>query len=764
MMTYGQQIALRQLKEIAHAERDRLDIEHLKEPDTTNLWLRVTMSILIGRIPLEDGGLRLRERETFILLVPQDFPFRKPEVWVPHNRFAGRPHVQWKRHLCLYQSSTEWNPSDGMFGLLDRLRYWLEQGAINQLDPEGAPLHPPAVYADYKTWKLIIPKTDAPSFSAPYWIGVAQMLDYSERIELTGWHEVGSIPDQGQYALALLFASPLPWEYPTQGAALFSECERQGVPKEGLFRLLKAASILTPIGQPIYFILGSPMRGISGGPRKQHLSVWAINAKTVDSIRLAIAETQDTLEVSSIRAKFEQLLVQVLEFSEISWCPVLEARPEVTIRRDANSTLAYFYNKSVSIWGCGALGAHIAIYLCRAGVRRLILRDNGIVTPGILVRQPYAYADIGMRKVKALKNELHRINPQLKIEDYPSNIVDELGRSDFDWSDGAEVVIDATASQLVRMRLETIWNSEKQPQIPIIALMIDQSATRLVVGITRGEFSGGTWDLLRKAKLEVLRDHMYTPFVDSFFPSDNSMQRPFQPEPGCSEPTFVGSSADSAGLAGLGLNLITRSIANNSMPATVQLFSQTTERPACPMPITFTFEPDSVLKLNGYEVRISNGAISEMKAAINQNRRIRGKNIETGGLLWGQWDDAMRVIWVSNASGPPQDSYHSKESFRCGMHGTIEEHKARIDLTRFSVGYIGMWHTHPASRPLPSSTDRDGMHDILSAGPLHPRKNLLFIIGKDSEQDVLGAYLFRRDSGVTTIMAEGLKPLTEVIL
>lgn len=763
-MTPGQRQALNQIEDIARVKPQVLDIEAIEEPTSTDLSLRITVSILLGQIPKAAGGLPLRERENFILSVPKTFPFRRPEVWVPHERFAGKPHVQWKKHLCLYQSSTEWNPSDGMFGFIDRIWNWIQQGAINQLDPDGAPLHPPAVYADHKKGKLIIPRADVPGFSSPYWIGVAQILDLPTRIELIDWYEIRSIPEQGQCALALLFASPMPWEYPTQGAALFSECEQQGVPQEGLFHLLKAASLLTKSGQPIYIILGSPMRGIAGESRKQHLSVWAIDMETADSIRLTMARGQDTSEITAIRAKFKQLLVQVLEFSKIAWCPVMEARPEVTIRRDANSVLSFFKDKSVSIWGCGALGANLAIYLGQAGVRKLILRDNGLVTPGILVRQPYAYADIGSRKVDALKKKLLSIHPPLEVKEHSSNIVTDLESSEFDWSDGADIVIDATASQLVRMRLETIWNSDNRPHIPIAAIMVDQTASHLLVGIARADFSGGPWDVLRKGKLEILRDSMYLPLADSFFPKDYHKHPPFQPEPGCSEPTFVGSSADSAGLAGIGLNLIARALTNNSNPATVRLFSQTTETPACPISMTFTFEPDFVLKLNGYEIRISNGAISDMKVAIKQNRRIRDKNIETGGLLWGQWDDAMGIIWVSNASGPPKDSYHSKDLFRCGMQGTIEEHETRTNLTRFSVGYIGMWHTHPASQPLPSSKDIDGMHAVLSAGPKAPRKNLLVIIGKDSGKDCIGTFLFERTSEKTTLVAKGLKTLPKGIL
>ena len=148
-MTRGKKLALWQLQEIAAADSHSLTIEKIEEPSNSQPWLWVTLSLLIGPVALAESGLQLRERETFYFAIPPRFPFQKPEVNVTHNRFAGKPHVQWVYHLCLYQSATEWNPSDGMFGLVDRLEYWLRQGALNQLDPEGEPLHPPAGYADF---------------------------------------------------------------------------------------------------------------------------------------------------------------------------------------------------------------------------------------------------------------------------------------------------------------------------------------------------------------------------------------------------------------------------------------------------------------------------------------------------------------------------------------------------------------------------------------------------------------------------------------
>ena len=284
-MTGGQALALWQLREVAAADPGLVEIEHLIEPTEEGSPLWVTLSIRIGRIPRAEGGLPLRERETFYIAVPKEFPFQKPEVTVVHTRFAGKPHVQWSHHLCLFQASTEWNPSDGMFGFLDRLNYWLRKGALDQLDPEGEPLHPPAVYTDVRIGKRFIPRANAPAVKGDYWLGFARIADSSNHVEIASWFNLDSPLDgDGTFALALLFGSAMPWEYPKRVDELFRESERNGVPKEFLFKILKAGTALTPAGQPLYMILGAPMRGVAGGVRKQHLSIWAIEAKEVERI------------------------------------------------------------------------------------------------------------------------------------------------------------------------------------------------------------------------------------------------------------------------------------------------------------------------------------------------------------------------------------------------------------------------------------------------------------------------------------------------
>jgi integrative and conjugative element protein (TIGR02256 family) len=256
-------------------------------------------------------------------------------------------------------------------------------------------------------------------------------------------------------------------------------------------------------------------------------------------------------------------------------------------------------------------------------------------------------------------------------------------------------------------------------------------------------------------------------FADGFFPAEIT-ERPFQPEPGCSEPTFVGSSADSSALASVGLNLIATQIKDIEAESAIStFFSQPALASGVSCSPSFVkHKADFVLLLKDHQIRITQSALKEVKAWASKNRRTRKADVETGGLLWGEWDEATRIIWVTGASGPPPDSKHSAEHFVCGVIGTKEEHETRVRLSRRSVGYIGMWHTHPTSRPLPSETDFAGMHDILTAGELPPRKNLLLIFGKESGHDAVGAFLFRRIKADVYVhgLLEGRRPLPEKIL
>jgi len=73
-------------------------------------------------------------------------------------------------------------------------------------------------------------------------------------------------------------------------------------------------------------------------------------------------------------------------------------------------------NASAGIAGCGGLGTHAAISLARLGIGRLVIADCDVVEPSNLNRQFYFVAQIGQRKVSALKKILRAVNPFLEVE------------------------------------------------------------------------------------------------------------------------------------------------------------------------------------------------------------------------------------------------------------------------------------------------------------------------------------------------------------
>jgi sulfur carrier protein ThiS adenylyltransferase len=70
----------------------------------------------------------------------------------------------------------------------------------------------------------------------------------------------------------------------------------------------------------------------------------------------------------------------------------------------------------VGIAGLGGLGSSVAIALARVGVGTLVLADFDVVEPSNLNRQQYFVEQIGMPKVQAMRENLSRINPYVRVE------------------------------------------------------------------------------------------------------------------------------------------------------------------------------------------------------------------------------------------------------------------------------------------------------------------------------------------------------------
>ncbi|MXV96695.1 MAG: hypothetical protein F4Z92_12745 [Gemmatimonadetes bacterium] len=679
-------------------------------------------------------GLRVRARERFLIVVPPTFPYKRPSVFTLHRRFAGFPHVQWGHSLCLYRSSADWRPQDGMYGLIERLDTWIRDAALNRLDPDDAPLHPPVAYVTAD--RLVVPKADTPRVRESTWFGFAQLRQRNRRTEITGWsqHLLGSLDNR---APAILLHRPLPFEYPESVHSLLKELERHGVDYRPFVLTFASLANRSESGTPVLVVLGSPMRRIeAGGPYLQHLAVWEISGADADKLR-----ELDTVWDGDDPVSRNAAIEAVVEWSvraKVGWCSVREMRPEVTRRRDHSSPMAWFRGKRVAIWGCGAVGTHVAESVVRAGVKHVQLADNGLVVPGILVRQGFEDADIGKPKVAALSDRLKRVNPDVTVEALDADLIPRISGSTA--IPDVDLVIDCTAARAVRMSLEQrLQRTDSRP--PIGSMAIDSRAATGMATLANPSHSGGPLDVVRRLKLEACRNTRLKGPREDFWPESSADER-FQPEPGCSEPTFIGSNADLASLSARMLNAIARSLsAPDEQHTAIGWFveeSGPTHHFAWPR--DYAAQDQS----GRYAVRVSHAAVREMRAWAKRSARTTDPSVETGGLIFGEVNEAASVIWITDVDGPPPDSDASDRHFTCGILGTRESADVKHDRFRGSVECLGSWHTHPRAGPWPSTIDLDTVARLLDGTESSRRTLVLLILSGDPDSDpLLGAHVFR---------------------
>jgi hypothetical protein len=131
---------------------------------------------------------------------------------------------------------------------------------------------------------------------------------------------------------------------------------------------------------------------------RQHLVCWRFNDMGRLITENVIFANSEQPALAHLGELAQNLLPDWIANTETSWVRVLEDRGEVTIRRDTNSSASWIQGRRILVIGCGALGGPIAEFCVRGGAADVGVIDEDIVTPGILVRQPYTDDDIGVNK------------------------------------------------------------------------------------------------------------------------------------------------------------------------------------------------------------------------------------------------------------------------------------------------------------------------------------------------------------------------------
>lgn len=119
----------------------------------------------------------------------------------------------------------------------------------------------------------------------------------------------------------------------------------------------------------------------------------------------------------------------------------------------------------IGIAGVGGLGSNVAIALARIGVGKLILADFDVVEPSNLNRQQYFIEQIGMYKVDAMKENLSKINPYVKVDGFKVQLTDKNIPEVFG---SASIVVEAfDRAEAKAMLINTVL--EKMPEAKIVA-------------------------------------------------------------------------------------------------------------------------------------------------------------------------------------------------------------------------------------------------------------------------------------------------------
>ncbi|MEU9823295.1 ThiF family adenylyltransferase [Pseudonocardia alni] len=747
--------------------------------DTTTF----TVSLDTAGIVTANGGIAVRSRERFEFVVDELFPFRPPTVRSAHRRWAGTPHVQWGRQLCLYAAtSVEWKPSDGMRGLISRLSLWLQRAAVGDLDPAGQPLHPPVTYGSYANgWIVVRPDLgelvpwhhpqSGPTRTLYAWCSRA-----GNRVDVLAWLTAAELHDRllahltdddspGEKTAAVFVAplvlvdATLDMEYPDSAAILSRSLSSYGCSRTDLIDALVHARAVNrlldslvdaQLDAALILLLGTPARRLEPGQPLAHLVAWRLDDLGADVTDL-LAELRldhgaddpdaggpENGERADLTARVRDLAGRWLEHARIAWMVVHEARNEVTCRRDSGSASTWLRGKRVLLLGCGALGAPIGEQCVRAEVVALHVIDNGLVTPGILLRQPYDDTEIGLSKARQLATRLNRIQPAgaVNVTAAHENVLVTLLR-DPDRLLGYDLIVDATADTAVRSALELARRSRRDRWPSTISGMFGHRAERGLVAVSRAGASGGPHDILRRSAIEVLRNPApgWRLIAEDIFP-DPPRTEQFFPEPGCSAPTFTGSATQVTALASTLFWSAIRSLGAGQTPTTMSVHAAELDPTpgrgsarALRWPDDLTVDDQS----GTFEVRLSARALGEIRAEARRGARVRGPRIETGGTLLGGFDEATGIVHIDTASGPPPDSRLSAFYYRHGVLGV----QTLIDTYRTStadrVGFVGVWHTHPGGPARPSATDEAGIAQITAPDGAGQRA-LMLILGGSSER------------------------------
>ena len=127
---------------------------------------------------------------------------------------------------------------------------------------------------------------------------------------------------------------------------------------------------------------------------------------------------------------------------------------------------------------------------------------------------------------------------------------------------------------------------------------------------------------------------------------------------------------------------------------------------------------------------------------------VEAKPCETGGILIGHYSEDCSVAIIEEATSPPNDSKHKRAKFFRGTNNLIQK---LDDVWLKGSYYLGEWHFHPNSSPVPSSTDRCQMRTLSSDAKLNCPEPILLIVGENRGKWMLHLEVYSDEQNIELI-------------
>lgn len=561
--TDNQVWAREELRRVAAEYPDALTIVE-EHPVDADGGMRTRIRLPTVELTSGPGGLPVGPTEDVIVTVGPFFPQIPPGARVDHDRFVECSHVLQGERLCVYlDPDREWHPKLGMVGFLDALWRWFDDAVAGRFDAATALYHPVGgVLHQSPGSPTVVVRDDLPAGAR---LRQAYVVQRTPRRLDVFWVRPAEPSD-----VAALVVSPtrLPFGAQLNLGGLLGALMHAGVNSIGILTAFAACARRNPHLDRQPFLLAVP----NPAAAEHFLLAGRLDALTSAALRVNRGGPVITVDPATLNLE-----------SPIEWCAMSDERPEITTRRDAKRPVRSLQGTTVHVWGCGGLGSWIAEFIVRAGAARVALCDPAEVSGGLLVRQNYTEQDVGENKAEALARRLRAVSDAADIT-VVTNAQEALNAMP-----DVDLLVDATINNSVSHMLDE-YVRNRGTGGPIIAMVATDtaSATLGLLVVANNGHGVGPETIDDATKEVVLGDDdlaRYHLFWQDPKPGDELI-----PARGCSTPTFHGSAADLAIVAGGLVNLIAQQLsdsANEDLSGTY-LFAATLAEGAGP---SFKFVP-----------------------------------------------------------------------------------------------------------------------------------------------------------------------------